>query len=631
MPFLGHSGRILDLIYLHRPRFAPPELRGDEICRIYAKRPPPPKGAKATSSRRGGKRNNPWLTSQALCCLLLQSSGIAQALPLPPEQTFVSKRLNRLMELDSETSAGDVLQSYHYTLGPAGNRTRIDKHDGTSRHYSYDDLYRLTQDRVIDPAATLVYQRDFSYDPVGNRLEQVVDKGGGPATIASTYDTRDRQLTADAISYGWDIAGNLTSKNDGGVTTYQWDFENRLTSVTLVDGSVVRTTYDADGNRVRAEVAPPGEPTRVVNYLIDTTGFLSHVVAEVVDGSVQALYTRADDQLIGFYRPASATSRYYHSDGLGSVRMLSYGNGAVADRYNYSAFGEPLEHAGTEVQPYQFVGEPYDPNVGFYFNRARWLDVVSGRFTAADPFLGIQNDPSTLHKYFYANGNPVNHVDPSGLVTLTNIALTVAVGGVLGAIAGKALTGTIKGAAWGGAAGAILGLSFLMGPAMFIRGVIYGLLNTGFLLLSIELLKKFRDSEIPVGTALKEALVQSFAAGAAANLAGGYIGSLNLRGGEVAVAALSGAIGSAIGGYKQGQGFMVTLFNALLGFVVSGTLAGVVGAAIPGIGQQAADELASLLREVVNAIVILVPTLLTASGMEFLRQQNPRAYRFLTS
>ncbi len=32
------------------------------------------------------------LTSQALCfCLLLQGSGIAQALPRPPEKTFLSK------------------------------------------------------------------------------------------------------------------------------------------------------------------------------------------------------------------------------------------------------------------------------------------------------------------------------------------------------------------------------------------------------------------------------------------------------------------------------------------------------------------------------------------------------------
>ena len=42
--------------------------------------------------RRNRRSTSSWLISQALCfCLLLQGSGIAQALPLPPKQTFVSK------------------------------------------------------------------------------------------------------------------------------------------------------------------------------------------------------------------------------------------------------------------------------------------------------------------------------------------------------------------------------------------------------------------------------------------------------------------------------------------------------------------------------------------------------------
>ena len=47
--------------------------------------------------------------------------------------------LNRLTELRTETPSGNVLQRYVYTLGLAGKRTRIDEHDGTSRHYAYDD------------------------------------------------------------------------------------------------------------------------------------------------------------------------------------------------------------------------------------------------------------------------------------------------------------------------------------------------------------------------------------------------------------------------------------------------------------------------------------------------------------
>ncbi len=42
--------------------------------------------------RRLRRSNYSWLISQALCfCLLLQGTGIAQALPLPPTRTFVSQ------------------------------------------------------------------------------------------------------------------------------------------------------------------------------------------------------------------------------------------------------------------------------------------------------------------------------------------------------------------------------------------------------------------------------------------------------------------------------------------------------------------------------------------------------------
>ncbi len=352
------------------------------------------------------------------------------ALPNSVTTDYTYNALNRLTNLSSTNSVGDVLQSYAYTLGAAGNRTRIDEHDGTSRNYAYDDLHRLTQDRVTDASSVQVYRRDFVYDAVGNRTTQTLDEGSGPTVVASTYDDRDRLLTAAATSYGWDTNGNLTSQ-DG--TSYGWDFENRLTSATLPDGTVIETTYDADGNRVRTSVTTPGGGTAtVVDYLIDTTGFLSHVVADVVGGQVQTLYTRADDQLIGLYRPVSDASRYYHADGLGSVRVLSDEAGAGTDRYNYTAFGELLTHTGSDLQPYRFAGEPFDPDTGFSYNRARWLDVVSGRFVATDAVTGRQIEPVTLHKYLYANLEPVRRLDPTGLFTLT---LEIGIIQVLGVLA----------------------------------------------------------------------------------------------------------------------------------------------------------------------------------------------------
>ena len=53
-------------------------------------------------------------------------------------------------------------------------------------------------------------------------------------------------------------------------------------------------------------------------------------------------------------------SRFYHADHIGSVRRLTDESGAITDGYTYTAFGEPLGHSGTDVQPYAFTGEPYD-------------------------------------------------------------------------------------------------------------------------------------------------------------------------------------------------------------------------------------------------------------------------------
>jgi len=45
---------------------------------------------------------------------------------------------------------------------------------------------------------------------------------------------------------------------------------------------------------------------------------------------------------------------------------------------------------------------------------ARYYNPNTGRFMSRDPEDGDETDPKTLHKYVYANGDPVNAVDPTG-------------------------------------------------------------------------------------------------------------------------------------------------------------------------------------------------------------------------
>ena len=45
---------------------------------------------------------------------------------------------------------------------------------------------------------------------------------------------------------------------------------------------------------------------------------------------------------------------------------------------------------------------------------ARYYNQTTGRFLSRDPEDGDAFDPTTLHKYLYASGDPVNGMDPRG-------------------------------------------------------------------------------------------------------------------------------------------------------------------------------------------------------------------------
>jgi RHS repeat-associated protein len=94
--------------------------------------------------------------------------------------------------------------------------------------------------------------------------------------------------------------------------------------------------------------------------------------------------------------------------------MLTGSSGQVTDTYDYTAFGTLLAHSGTTNNTFQYVGESFDPNCGFYYNRARWYDPANGRFVSMDPAWGRGQKPLRNHRYVFSALNPINAIDPSG-------------------------------------------------------------------------------------------------------------------------------------------------------------------------------------------------------------------------
>ena len=63
-----------------------------------------------------------------------------------------------------------------------------------------------------------------------------------------------------------------------------------------------------------------------------------------------------------------------------------------------------------------------------YYYRARYYDSGVGRFISEDPimFFGFDFNP-----YRYVNNNPVMLIDPSGKITIGEIALVTVILGIL--------------------------------------------------------------------------------------------------------------------------------------------------------------------------------------------------------
>ena len=123
----------------------------------------------------------------------------------------------------------------------------------------------------------------------------------------------------------------------------------------------------------------------------------------------------------------------YLYDGHGSVVGLANENGKVTDTYAYDAFGNLLKSKGSTKNCYRYCGEQFDETTGLYYLRARYMDTSTGRFISQDTYQGTINDPISLHKYLYANANPVTYSDPSGYMTckLDKVMVGVVVIGII--------------------------------------------------------------------------------------------------------------------------------------------------------------------------------------------------------
>jgi RHS repeat-associated protein len=208
-------------------------------------------------------------------------------------------------DLASYTDANDNLTSLSY--GAAGVLSTITYPDGTQESFALNNL---------DETTSLVQRNgeaiDYSYDGNGNI-------------------TQENFADGTQYNYSYDAYGDLlTATDSGGTTTFTYNAQGAMTSVTYPDGTSLTYTYNAAGQLVK-RVDQSGY---TLNYVYDAAGR----PIQLVDGSNQPISTYTYDAGGNLVRQDNANGTYttYQYDADGNItHLINYApGGAVNSRFD---------------------------------------------------------------------------------------------------------------------------------------------------------------------------------------------------------------------------------------------------------------------------------------------------------
>jgi RHS repeat-associated protein len=320
------------------------------------------------------------------------------------------------------TRSGTQIQHYDYKYGVydpstgaldesknTGQIARIEGFIATNKqwqqNFEYDTLGRLKSGREFrgDNSAQS-WLVNYDYDVFGNRYQYQSQNGGNPFSQVWVESGSFSSTTNRFISgVTYDDAGNVTVDSKFRNLSFQYDANNRQKQSANVNGSSpVVSVYDAAGQRVATQIA----------------GSLTNVLVYDAGGKLLAEYGA----------PASGGTQYVFSDHQGSPRAVTGSGGNVISRHDYAPFGEELGAIGmrSSGQGYgngdnarqKYADMESDDATGMDHTLWRQYDNLSGRWTAPDPYGGSMTpeSPQSFNRYVYVNNDPINKVDPTGLM-----------------------------------------------------------------------------------------------------------------------------------------------------------------------------------------------------------------------
>ena len=339
-------------------------------------------------------------------------------------------------------------RGYRFTYDGMGRLTAANYRTGSSlgtnaqtfnENLTYDAMGNVTSLKRRGPkdsGAGLIDDLTMTYD--GNRLIKCDDAVASQPTYNAAHHFQD--LADSAVEYEYDGNGNMTKDLNREITSIEYNSLSLPRQITFSDDTKMKLTYDAAGNKLRAEywtipTFNPGGPIGPVGIGGGDEPMGGGIVGpilppinqndpQVVTDYCGNLIYRNDtltmllmeEGYVTFATSGTPTYHYYLKDHLGSVRIVMSQDGTVEQRNQYypdgTLFGK--QSTGGTVQPYKFGGKELERTLPFdeYDFGARWMDpTVGARFTTMDPLC---EKYYSVSPYAYCGGDPVNAVDPDG-------------------------------------------------------------------------------------------------------------------------------------------------------------------------------------------------------------------------
>jgi len=190
------------------------------------------------------------------------------------------------------------------------------------------------------------------------------------------------------------------------------------------------STYDCLGRRVQTAVTVGGVSYRTFVYDI-----FGQLVADY-NGSggtiVESENVYRGGQLLARYDAPQSAWKYVLSDAQGTTRAIMNNNGgssSVVARHDYLPFGEEINsgiglrtsgqgYGGSDFNRLKYAQTERDDVTKQDHTWFRKYDSLSGRFTSPDPLNGNIRNPQSLNHYSYSINDPVNLMDPTGLMCI---------------------------------------------------------------------------------------------------------------------------------------------------------------------------------------------------------------------